>query len=89
MNNTYSYELMVNLLDGYYVPNENLIRILLNDFRTKTRNCGTKNIVIFSVSLFISCIYLAIFWKLMTSLDNDREKPINLFLTIKKIFLKN
>ena len=84
MNNTYSYELMVNLLDGYYVPNENLIRILLNDFRTKTRNCGTKNIVIFSVSLFISCIYLALFWKLMTSLDNDREKPINLFLTIKK-----
>jgi len=84
MNNTYSYELMINLLDGYYIPIERLITILLEDFRTKTRNCGIKNIVIFSVSLFISCIYLIIFWKLMTSLDNDREKPINLFLTIKK-----
>ena len=84
MNNTYSYELMVNLLDGYYTPNSILIKILLNDFRIKTKNCGVKNIVIFSVSLFISCIYLVIFWKLMTNLDNDREKPINLFLTIKK-----
>ena len=84
MNNTYSYELMVNLLDGYYLPNERLITILLDDFKLRTRNCGIKNIVIFSVSLFISCIYLIIFWKLMTSLDNDREKPINLFLTIKK-----
>jgi len=84
MNNTYSYELMANLLDGYYIPIERLITILLEDFRTKTRNCGIKNIVIFSVSIFISGIYLIIFWKLMTSLDNDREKPINLFLTIKK-----
>ena len=84
MNNTYSYELMVNLLDGYSIPIERLIRILLKDFKTKTRNCGIKNIVIFSVSIFISCIYLIIFWNLMTSLENDREKPINLFLTIKK-----
>ena len=84
MNNTYSYELMVNLLDGYYLPIERLSRILLDDFKSNTNNCGIKNIIIFSVSLFISCIYLIIFWKLMTSLDNDREKPINLFLTIKK-----
>jgi len=84
MNNTYSYELMVNLLDGYYIPIQGLIKILFEDFKSKTRNSGIKNIVIFSVSLFISCIYLIIFWKLMTRLDNDREKPINLFLTIKK-----
>ena len=84
MNNTYLYELMVNLLDGYSIPNERVVRILFEDFKTKTRNCGIKNIIIFSVSIFISCIYLIIFWKLMTSLDNDREKPINLFLTIKK-----
>ena len=56
----------------------------VNDFETKTQNSGIKNIVIFSISLFISCIYLIIFWKMMSSLDNDREKPINLFLTIKK-----
>ena len=84
LNNTYSYELMVNLLNGYYISFERIIIILLNDFKTKTQNSGIKNIVIFSISLFISCIYLIIFWKMMSSLDNDREKPINLFLTIKK-----
>ena len=84
LNNTYSYELMVNLLNGYYISFERIIIILLNDFKTKTQNSGIKNIVIFSISLFLSCIYLIIFWKMMSSLDNDREKPINLFLTIKK-----
>ena len=84
LNNTYSYELMVNLLNGYYISFEKLIIILLNDFKIKVLNSGIKNIVIFSISLFIACIYLIIFWKMMSSLDNDREKPINLFLTIKK-----
>ena len=84
LNNTYSYELMVNLLNGYYISFEKLIIILLNDFKIKAQNSGIKNIVIFSISLFFACIYLIIFWKMMSSLDNDREKPINLFLTIKK-----
>ena len=84
LNNTYSYELMVNLLNGYYISFEKLILILLNDFKIKAQNSGIKNIVIFSISLFFACIYLIIFWKMMSSLDNDREKPINLFLTIKK-----
>ena len=84
LNNTYSYELMVNLLNGYYISFEKLILILLNDFKIKAQNSGIKNIVIFSISLFFTCIYLIIFWKMMSSLDNDRKKPINLFLTIKK-----
>ena len=84
LNNTYSYELMFNLLTGYYISFEQLISIFLNDFKITTQNSGIKNIVIFSISLFFACIYLIIFWKIMSSLDNDREKPINLFLTIKK-----
>ena len=84
MNNIYSYELMVNLLDGYYIPFENIILIMLTDLREKNKNCGVKNIIMLSVSLFVALIYLLIFWKIMSKLDNDREKPINLFLTIKK-----
>ena len=89
LNNTYFYELMVNLLNGYYISFENLIIILLNDFKIKTQNSGIKNIVIFSISLFFACIYLIIFWKMMSNLDKDREKPINLFLTIKKKIFEN
>jgi hypothetical protein len=84
MNNTYAYELMVNLLNGYYIPFEKLIIILLNDFKEKTKNSGIKNIVILFISVFIAIFYLIIFWKMMSKLDNDREKPINLFLSIKK-----
>ena len=79
----YAYELMVNLLNSYYLTYERIIIILSNDFDNNTKNCGVKNIVIFSVSLFISAVYLIIFYNLMLKLDNDREKPINLFLTIK------
>ena len=84
MNNTYSYELMVNLLDGYYIAFEKIIIILVNDFKDKAKASRIKNIIIFFICLFFSCFYLIIFWKIMKDLNNDREKPINLFLTIKK-----
>ena len=84
MNNTYSYELMVNLLDGYYIAFEKIIIILVNDFKDKAKESRIKNIIIFFICLFFSCFYLIIFWKIMKDLNNDREKPINLFLTIKK-----
>ena len=79
----YAYELMVNLLNSYYLAFERIIIIMSDDFNNSTKNCGVKNIVIFSVALFGSVIYLIIFYNLMLKLDNDREKPINLFLTIK------
>ena len=79
----YAYELMINLLNSYYINYENLIHIMVKDFDEGTKNAGVKNIVIFSASLFISIVYLIIFHKLMLKLEIDREKPINLFLTIK------
>ena len=44
MNNTYSYELMVNLLNGYYIAFERLIVINLNDFVEKAKKSDTKNL---------------------------------------------
>ena len=82
-DDVFAYELMVNLLNSYYLAFERIIIIMSNDFNNSTKNCGVKNIVIFSVTLFGSVVYLVIFYNLMLKLDNDREKPINLFLTIK------
>ena len=92
INDKYIYELQYNLLNSHYLAYENIVYLMINDLDETTKSIRIKNIVIFSVSLIISIIYLYIFWKLMIRLDNDREKPVNLFLTIKnKIFeeLKN
>ena len=55
MNNTYSYELMVNLLNGYYIAFEKIIIILVNDFKEKAKTSRIKNIIIFFICLFFSC----------------------------------
>ena len=88
INNKYVYELMYNLNNGYYLAIEKLTVILLNDFQKETRKYSLINIIIFCVIFIGSILNSVIFWKMMTKLDDDREKPINLFLTIKKKFLK-
>ena len=92
IKNKYSYELMINLLDSYYITFEQIILIMSEDLDEDAKYSGIKNIIIFSLSLFVSVVFLIIYFQLMLKLDNDREKPINLFLTIKnKVFedLKN
>ena len=84
MNDSHLYEVMVNVLDHFFAYYESLINIVIKDLKEFVKNSGIKNIIIFLISIFISFIYLFIFYKMMNKLDNDREKPINLFLTIKK-----
>ena len=84
MNNTYSYELMANLLNSYYIVFENLIFIVFKDFQNFTQLHGIINLIFFCISLFLTSLTVFIFWKMANKLNNDREKPINLFLTIKK-----
>ena len=84
MSNKYAYELMHNLLNGYFVTFEKLIKIILEDYKYKTKSYTIRSIIIFCITMIISIIYIIVFWKWMSKLDNDREKPINLFLTIKK-----
>ena len=84
MNNTYSYELMANLLNSYYIVFENLIFIVFKDFQNFTQLHGIRNLIFFCISLFSTILTVFIFWKMANKLNNDREKPINLFLTIKK-----
>ena len=84
MNNKYIYELLVNILNGYYISFEKIIYIFLEDFVSKTKHSLLKNIIIFVITFFVCCLCLFLYWRMMTKLDNDREKPINLFLSIKK-----
>ena len=84
MENKYSFELMFNLLNQYYSYFEKIVYLIIDDYLDRVKNYGITNIILFSITISISIIYILIFWKLMTKLDNDREKPINLFLTIKK-----
>ena len=89
LSDKYTSELMLNLLDSYFIVYQKIIFIMINDFNNNTKNSGTKNIIIFSVSFVVSIIYLLIFYKLMLKLDNDREKPLNLFLTIKNYIFED
>ena len=92
MQNNYAYELMVNLMDSYYLSFEKIILTMLNYLDKRTEDIKLNNMIIFIVSFVISVIYLILFYRMMVKLDKDREKPLNLFLTIKnKIFedLKN
>ena len=84
MENKYSFELMFNLLNHYYSYFEKIVFLIIDDYLDRVKNYGITNIILFSITISISIIYILIFWKLMSKLDNDREKPINLFLTIKK-----
>ena len=84
MKNSHIYEIMVNVLDHFFAYYESLINIVIKDLKGFIKNSGIKNIIILLISVFISFLYLFIFYKMINKLDNDREKPINLFLTIKK-----
>ena len=84
MNNPYSYELMVNSLNSYYIVFEKLIFIVFNDFQKRSKLCGLRNFVIFCFSLSLSILIIFFFWKITIRMNRDRQKPINLFLTIKK-----
>ena len=92
MQNNYAYELMVNLMDSYYITFEAIILKMLNFLNSQAKSIQVVNIIIFFISFFISVSYLILFYGMLVKLDKDREKPLNLFLTIKnRIFegLKN
>ena len=62
--------------------------ILLNDSIEATK-LNMPLMIIMIGYLFISIIILNIFLKLLSIFPLDREKPINLFLTIKKAVFEN
>ena len=88
MKNRDTYELMYNLLNGYFINWKNATSILLND-AIKATNLKLPLMFILLGYIVISIIILIIFLKLLSRFSLDREKPINLFLTLKKVVFEN
>ena len=88
MTNRDTYELIYNLINVYYYNWHEVTHILLDDSEEATKMKTPLLIIVISY-LFFSIIILAIFLKLLAIFSIDREKPINLFLTLKKIVFEN
>jgi len=83
-----TYELMYNLLNEYYLKWENVTKILYNDSINSINIKITLILIVFEYLIF-SIIIIFIFLKLLSKFSLEREKPINLFLTLKKAFFEN
>ena len=88
IENRNAYELMYNLINEYYIKWENVTTILFNDSNNST---NLKMSIMFIVVSYIvlSLIIFLIFLKLLSKFSLEREKPINLFLTMKKAVFEN
>ena len=83
LNERNLYELMVNLLNGYYIYVKKLSLILAQGALDSAKNSIVGNIT-FYLSFVFAIIFLIIIWYLLFYLMIERQRPINLFLTIKK-----
>ena len=88
MTNREIYEIMYNLLNEYYINWEKATNILVKDCLKSTELKASLEFIIIGFIL-IAIIILIVFLKLLSNLSLDREKPINLFLTIKKRVFEN
>ena len=81
----YAYELMANLLNGYYSKWGEVTDILVQNVKehcSKTSGSSTIHILIFVLSIVVSVLFLILFFKVLIIFIEDRERSINLFLTI-------
>ena len=83
MNNRDTHELMHNLLNEYFLNWQTLIDILFKDCLKATKY--HVPVLLISLSLIlVSIIILIVFIKFLMIFLIERERPINLFLTLKK-----
>ena len=81
MRNT--YELMMNLLNGYDSKWENITHILDSDTKKSTENI-IASLIILIITIFLDVIFVYIYYRVLVNISINTEKPINLILTIKK-----
>ena len=89
MSNRDTYELMHNLINEYFINWHNVVHILFDDAQKTTKKLKTPLIIIFCFYFVFSIIMIVLILKLLAKFSLDREKPINLFLTIKKGVFEN
>ena len=78
-----TYELIHNLLNGYFISVRELTLILAEDavISSKTSAAG---IITFYSSFVLAITFLIFIWEILSNFLIERQRPINLFLTIKK-----
>ena len=79
---------MYNLINEYYINWEKVLNILLTD-ANKSVKLRFPLFIIMTCDLFISIIMFIIFLQLLSRFSQDRERPINLFLSVKKQVFEN
>ena len=88
MKNRNTFELMENLLNEYYINWQKVIEILYDD-SIKATELYIPLLVIVICYFVVSIIIIIAFLKLLSIFSLEREKPINLFLTLKKVVFEN
>ena len=83
----YSYELMMNLLNGYFMTCSDIYTLIFDEIQSNHSRFTRKLMII--ISLILSIISLFFYYKKMQNFMCDITKPINLFLTIKKQLFEN
>ena len=83
MQNRNAYELMMNLLNDYFLDWRALTFILVDDVKNHTQ-MDNRLLIIFAVSFVLSILSIVGIRLLINKFIDDREKPVDLFLTIKK-----
>lgn len=83
MSNRNVYELMMNILNDYFLNWKHLTLILVDDAMNYSVGDHTL-LYIFGFSFLISLVSLIAFKKYLNKFVDDQEKPVDLFLTIKK-----
>jgi hypothetical protein len=83
MTNRNAYELMMNILNDYVLTWKKVTLILVQDIKNNTIT-DNRLTIIFGISFLISLIAILGIKRLINKFIDDREKPVDLFLTIKK-----
>ena len=83
MKNQNSFELMQNILNSFYMTWKDITNILYNDIKAHCVK-GTLSYILLIGSFLLTFLCIFLIYKLLLIFNNDRKKPINLFLTIKK-----
>ena len=83
INNRNVYDLMMNLINDYFVGWRDTTKLVINFIKENSR-INFLITFIFSISIVFSFLYIIIFYKVLTDVINEGTRPVDLILTIKK-----
>ena len=83
MNNRNVYDLMMNLINDYFVGWKDITNMVINSI-LKTSKINDYIIIIFIFSFLFCIFYIFIYYKILSIFIKEGTRPVDLILTIKK-----